>query len=399
MNRFLGIGLLFTCLLTTGQILKPGVWRGQIQYKAIDVPFTFEISYPNGGEVPTVTLINAKERIVLDKAYKDGDSLVIPLTPFDIEIKTAITAMEMNGFYMKYYRDSTYPFQASYGKKRFQKQTIKREPFLPPKMKVTLSPNGKKEGAISLFKKEGINVSGTFLTEVSDYRYFEGILDGDSLMLSSFDGAHAFMILGKYREGQWQGKMIYDSEYEEDWVASVDSDFSLRNPFKIIDLEGKKQQPFLDLVAAGNPKGTLVPSKYAGKVLVIQIFGTWCPNSLDQTKYLVKWAKNKSDEVEIVASSYEANYSQEYGLNRINDYVEANKIPYEVFLGGKLSKVSAAVPYPFMNKIEAFPTLVIIDKKGFARHVVSYFNGPATGQYYQEFDKRFNEIIDALVEE
>ena len=103
--------------------------------------------------------------------------------------------------------------------------------------------------------------------------------------------------------------------------------------------------------------------------------------------------------VEILASSYEANYSQEYGLSRIEEYVADIEIPYEVVLGGRLSKRAAAMPFPFMDRIEAFPTLIIVDKQGYARYVHSYFTGPATGPYYDAFDLRFNEIINELVSE
>ena len=76
-----------------------------------------------------------------------------------------------------------------------------------------------------------------------------------------------------------------------------------------------------------------------------------------------------------------------------------NEIEYDLILGGRLSKTGAATPFPFMNRIEAFPTLVILDKQGYVRYVHSYFNGPATGEYYRSFDQRFNEIVDLLVAE
>ena len=154
------------------------------------------------------------------------------------------------------------------------------------------------------------------------------------------------------------------------------------------------------MLGAGSGKNAIDPTKYEGKVLIIQLFGTWCPNSHDQTTYLVDWyQKNKEKDIAILASSYEANYSQEYGLERIEKYKSVNGIEYDMVLGGRLSKTAAAIPFPFMEKIEAFPTLVIVDKQGYVRYVHSYFNGPATGSYYTEFDDRFNAIIAELLAE
>ncbi|MEO1256187.1 MAG: TlpA disulfide reductase family protein, partial [Bacteroidota bacterium] len=236
--------------------------------------------------------------------------------------------------------------------------------------------------------------------EVSDYRYFEGILEVDSISLSSFDGAHSFALTGKKSEEGWSGKMVYDNGYEEPWEATYDENVSLIDPFEMVTVEPGKYKPYYDLLGAGEGKNAIKADKYNGKVLVIQLFGTWCPNSHDQTKYLTEWYHENNDRgVEILAASFEANYSQAYGLNRLEKYREVNEIPYDLVLGGRLSKTGAAMPFPFMNKIAAFPTLVILDKQGYVRYVHSYFNGPATGAYYQAFDQQFNEKIDLLINE
>jgi len=44
----------------------------------------------------------------------------------------------------------------------------------------------------ALFKQTKNKLTGTFLTTTGDYRYLDGIVTGDSLKLSTFDGAHAY---------------------------------------------------------------------------------------------------------------------------------------------------------------------------------------------------------------
>jgi thiol-disulfide isomerase/thioredoxin len=380
------------------QIIKSGQWKGEIHYADGPVPFTFEITYPNG-EKPVFTVINGKDR---QSFYpeQEGDTLVIPLEPFDVELRTTFTAMEMNGIYRKYYRGLTYPFKAYYGKPRFVRKTITPLPNLEKRWKVTLNPEtDNPDPAVGLFENNGMMVTGTLMTEVSDYRYFEGIQDGDSIKMSCFDGAHAFMILGKKEGSEWRGELIYDNNYAEPWTAVADQDFTIRDPFKIVDLEPQVHKPYYDLLGAGSGKGAIDTAALKGKVVIIQLFGTWCPNSYDQTRFLVEWSKQKPEDVKIIAASYEANFTPEYGLRRISEYRESNDIPYDIVLGGRLSKASAAMPFPFMNRIEAFPTLVFVDKKGYARYVNSYFNGPATGEYHEAFKRRFYEIVDELTAE
>ncbi len=380
-------------------MIKPGQWRGTIAYDSLNVPFVFEVGYPTG-EVPEITIINGRDRRVINNVSVTGDSIVIPMDPFDVEIRAKFTAMGMKGLYNKYYRDLNIPFSADFGKPRMQKNSVR--PFAPieERWDVTFSPgtSGMTKG-VGLFKQRGHIVSGTIMTQVSDYRFFEGILDGDSIKLSCFDGAHAFAFIGKRTENGWDGEMVYDNGFSEPWEAIYNSEAELKNPFEMVEIEPGKHKPYYDLLGAGQGKDAIDPTLYEGKVLIIQLFGTWCPNSHDQTKYLVEWYKKNQDRVSILASSYEANYSKEYGLQRLEKYRIVNDIEYDLVLGGRLSKTAAAMPFPFMQRIEAFPTLVILDKQGYVRYVHSYFNGPATGDYYRSFDQQFNEIIDSLVAE
>ena len=46
-----------------------------------------------------------------------------------------------------------------------------------------------------------------------------------------------------------------------------------------------------------------------------------------------------------------------------------------------------------LNKIFAFPTTIYIDKNGTVREIHTGFNGPATGEYYEEFKKNFEKLI------
>ena len=353
------ISLLITSFLSFSafsQIIKPGKWQGNIHYQDYTVPFAMEIGYPEGPS-PEITIVNGQERRVIKNARIEDDSIFIPIDPFDVELIASYSAMGMEGYYKKYYRDISIPFTALYGKPRMTKKSVKPSPVIEEKWEIVFSPKTRDESkGIGLFTILGDNVMGTILTQVSDYRYFEGILDGDSIKLSSFDGAHAFAFLGKKTQDGWSGKIIYDEGYSEPWVAVYNQEAELENPFEMVTVEPGAEKPYYDLLGAGQGKDAIDPIKYDDKVLIIQLFGTWCPNSDDQTKYLVDWyKKNKEREVSILAASFEANYSQEYGLSRLNDYREMNQIPYDMVLGGRLSKTGAAMPFPIHQKAGGFP--------------------------------------------
>ena len=373
-------------------------WVGYLDYNNISVPFEFTLEY-DGDEVIEATLINGPERIKLNQFDKKGDSLIIPLKPFDSFLKVKIESDLMSGQWEKPYRNLFVKFRAEQIDERMKVQSSAYME-VAKKWSVTFKP-GTKDAypGIGLLKQEGNKLTGTVLTEVGDFRYFEGVVDGDSIKLSSFDGAHGFYMAGRKTEAGMSGKFYFDPNYSESWTAVIDEQAELKDPFDIVARQGNNFVPYYDILAAGNGKNVINPKEFDGKVVVIQVFGTWCPNSLDETVFLKDWYENRQKGTDLIAVTYEPNYSKEYGMKRIGEYVEFLKLPYEVYLGGQMSKSHAAIAFPFMDKLAAFPTLLIVDKKGEVRYIHGYFNGPATGNYYEAFKEQFNERINDLLRE
>lgn len=396
--------LLFLILVLStnvyAQKVTEGTWKGVIHYSKTEVPFLFDVAYEGNTDNPVITIINGDDEAPINRVRVEGDSIHIPMFAFDTIIKARFTENGMEGRWFKNHSNQDYEFTATYDEPRYESGHSREPVQIQNRWKMTFKPGSSRSfEVVGLFEQSGNKLTGTMLTETSDFRFFEGIIDGNKLMASSFDGTHAFAMEGTYEDGKWSGSLTYRTNNIDNWVAEYDSDADIRDPFGVVSLGKTEHKPdFNALPAQGQP--AIDQSKYDGKVLMIQLFGTWCPNSYDQTNYLINWYKNSRKEgVEILAVNFEANYSEEYGERRIAEYKETLDIDYDVILGGRLNKRVAASAFPFMDRIMAFPTLVIIDKKGYARYVHSFFTGPATGQYYAEFDKRLNNILDELLAE
>ena len=394
--KSLSLGIIFSFITLSGiaqNMPLPGNWQGIIEYTQEDVPFEFLLE--NIEDIIRVTIINGEERIFIDSVSISGDSIVIPLRPFDAEIKAKFDSHSMQGYWKKGYKKDFIPFHAIYGKPRFEGGTRKYKLSYKWNLKFE-RPSKVTYTNLGLFEFNNGKAQGSILSEVGDYRYFEGVIRNDSLLMSSFDGVHGFEIKALLSENQLSGVFHFDNEYTEQITGAVDETVELISPLKKMDTH---QRPFFNILTAGNPNDRIDESIYFDKILVLQLFGTWCPNSKDQTEFLTEWYKSKPDNVEVLAVTYEPNFSTEYGLKRIESYKKDMKIPYDIKLGGELSKGQAALALPYQDKINAFPTLVIIDKYGFTRYQFDYFNGPATGQYFEKFKEGFEEAINTLVSE
>lgn len=49
-----------------------------------------------------------------------------------------------------------------------------------------------------------------------------------------------------------------------------------------------------------------------------------------------------------------------------------------------------------LNHVMAFPTTIILDKKGNVRKIHTGFSGPGTGKYFDQYKIEFEKLINDL---
>jgi hypothetical protein len=70
---------------------------------------------------------------------------------------------------------------------------------------------------------------------------------------------------------------------------------------------------------------------------------------------------------------------------------------YDQVFGGIADKQGVANSLPALNTFLAFPTTILIDRKGRVAKIHTGYSGPATGIYYRQFVKEFNKEIDLFL--
>ncbi len=70
-------------------------------------------------------------------------------------------------------------------------------------------------------------VKGTFRTKTGDYRYLDGVVDGDTLKLSTFDGTHVFMFKAQVTDSTFQGYFYSGNHSVEKFIAKRNDAFEL----------------------------------------------------------------------------------------------------------------------------------------------------------------------------
>ncbi|TVP51206.1 MAG: TlpA family protein disulfide reductase [Mongoliibacter sp.] len=363
----------------------------------------FELALKKSGEKWYAEVYNAEEVLRFDEVMVKEDSVLISLGVFDADLKAKIQNNgQLQGVFVKnYLEDYKVPFTAepSQGLRFPVNSPVKMD--LSGRWKTTFTTENDSYDAIGVFEQEGNRITGTFMTKLGDYRFLEGNVSGDEFYMSAFDGSHAFLFKGKIeKDGSLSGSFRSGPKYKETFTAERNESFELPDAYSLNYLkEGYEKLDFSFPDINGN-KVSLSDERFQDKVILVQLFGTWCPNCMDETKFLGPWyEKNKNSGIEIIGLAFESNPDFEYASSRVKKSMEKLDANYTFLIAGESNKEKASQALPALNQVIAFPTLIYLDKKGKVRHIHTGFNGPGTGIYFEKWVGEHNILVKELLSE
>ncbi|MCJ8166592.1 TlpA family protein disulfide reductase [Pontibacter sp. E15-1] len=388
---------------TTKHMIQTGMWRVALQAQGQEIPFLMEAEEKDGKTV--LYLINGEERILLDDIQPQGDSVKIKLHIFDADLIAKVNEGNMQGRFVKNDTPMPYsvPFTAEHGKQnRFEANPAPAAYDFGGKWEVVFTDKeGNSYNAIGVFEQNNNTVTGTFLTETGDYRYLEGQAEGKTLRLSTFDGNHAYLFTAKPSgDSTLLGEFYSGMSGYESWTAKRNANAKLASADTLTYLkEGYETLSFTFPNLEGKPV-SLSDEKYRGKVVLVQLLGSWCPNCLDETQFLIPYYNQHKDRgMEIIGLGFER--SPEFGkaAARLQKMKSRLDINYDLLVAGISDKEAAAKALPALNHVLSFPTTIFIGRDGKVRKIHTGFSGPGTGAYYDEWVADFNKTMETLLEE
>jgi thiol-disulfide isomerase/thioredoxin len=246
--------------------------------------------------------------------------------------------------------------------------------------------------------REEFVVYGTVLTETGDYRYLQGEpLDNSRFYLSAFDGTHLFYLGGQLADNKIQGIFMSGKHYMAKFTGEVDDNFKLRKADELTWMKNPKEMLSLKLNANAKTERSFGEEDWKGKVTLVQIMGTWCPNCTDESRFVKSmYEKYHTQGLEVVPVSFERGTDKQLAFTRINSQAKQMALPYPVYLGSGADspQKAAALVFAQLNHVMSFPTLILIGKDGKVKKVWTGFYGPGTGVHYAEHTA---EIERALI--
>ncbi len=428
--RFFFLSLITTLLCGCVQVsnpythLPPGQWRaifkiadtdlsqgGEIAYDEskkikdyFELPFNFEVAYE--GDQMIAHLINGEERIKIEDIHfgRDKstakDTIQFGFTSYDTRIDGFYEENFIEGYWKVPYRGKySIPFKAKYGQShRFNIPENESEVYdFDGEWEVVFEFDKPDDSypAIAVIEQDGRNLTGTFKTETGDYRFLQGNAYDNKMKLSVFDGAHAFLFSGTVQNDTIYGEFRSGNHYKSNWIAhrkKADKQV-LRDP------NDMTQSTATTPIAFGFPNTdgktiSLNDASYKGKVKLINIMGTWCPNCKDEIIFLQE-VKEKFPDLEIISIAFERYKDPSVCLEKISQYKEKMKVDWEMLYGGYASKSETTKILGFVDKIYSYPTLLTVDENDQIIDIHTGFYGPATSEY-QSFRTSFIDKLSNL---
>jgi thiol-disulfide isomerase/thioredoxin len=406
-NIFLQIFLFCSLSVFAQSKIREGWYRAELfRPDSIAVPFNFQAQLVNGKM--NLFTRNVTERIKIDEVTYKMDSVFIQMPVFESAFRAKI--LKDGSLQGEWKRgsastDIVLPFKAVPGiEGRFP---IHKKPVANISGRwavVFVSSDTSERSAVAEFKQNGNRLTGTFLTTTGDYRFLEGVVDGDTLLLSTFDGSHAYFFKAKiFSSDQIQeGHYYAGARGHQEWTARKDSTAHLPEDASAVYLREGEDRLHFSFADLDGKKISINDARFKNKVVIVQIMGSWCPNCMDETKFLSDYySKNRERGVEIVSLAYE--YSDDFERSRksLLKFKKRFNVKYPMLITGARTSDSLRTEktLPEISSIKMFPTTIFLGKDGKVRKINTGFTGPGTGEHYEAFKKEFYKTVDALLNE
>ena len=423
MSRFLTSLVLlpfcvFTTLASTAATTAPadntpapnfrsGEWRAFLERKdGNNIVFNFEVRDSAGKQI--IYIRNAGERLLVDDITREGDSIWIKLPFYESQLRARVTPEgNLEGVWLRHLAAEwqTVPFKAFYGE---------NYRFATDKNGGTVNVSGRwaamfrtldgKDSTFRVgeFRQEGSHITGTFLDAGGDLRYLEGVVTGDTLKLSCFDGTHAYFFTARIGTG---GQTLTDGQHysglagHETWTATKDPNAHLEDQFAMTAWH--KDMPFtFSFKDVDGKEVSLSDPRFKGKVVLVQIMGSWCPNCMDETRFLSAFYDEYHGKgVEVVGLAYERSTDFARSQASLRNVQQRFQVKYPMLITGVAVGDPDRAPktLPQLERIVNFPTTIFVGKTGKIEKIHTGFSGPGTGSHYEDQKTEFYTIVNDLL--
>ena len=376
-----------------------GLWDATVLVNngALEIPFRFELS--GSGSNVKGSFFNGDDKTTSTSGSLQNGQLTLNFDELGTKLEATLKDGKLDGQYSRGTRGAPYPFTA----KRFTPAAAGATniPSIAGLWNVQVGKSSKGEAAWQLIVRQaGAEVSAVILRIDGDTGTLTGRYGDGKFALSHFSGARPLRLeltpaadgslavvqntdkpLTALRAEQATAKGLPQPSDPTRFTSVKDPTEPFR--FSFPDLDGK-------IVSNTDPR-------FAGKVVIVAIGGSWCPNCHDETPFLVElYKKYKKQGLEIVELSFEEE-AQIKNPVRVRAFNKRYGVDYTVLIPGEPKELNDKVPQGV--NLNSFPTTFFLGRDGRVRSAHAGFAGKASGKFHTELKEEVTALVERLLAE
>ena len=376
-----------------------GLWDATVRVNngALEIPFRFELA--GSGATVKGSFFNGDDKTTSTSGTLANGTLTLHFDELGTSLVATLEDGQLDGQYSRGTRGAPYPFHA----KRFAPIQAGEThiPAIAGLWNVQVGKSSKGEAAWQLIvRQSGAEVSAVILRIDGDTGTLTGAYRDGRFALSHFSGARPLRLeltpgadgtlavvqntdapLNALRAEQAAAKGLPQPSDPTRFTSVKDPTEPFR--FSFPDLDGK-------IVSNTD-------AKFAGKVLIVTIGGSWCPNCHDEAPFLVElYKKYKKQGLEIVELSFEEE-AQIKNPVRVRAFNKRYGVDYTVLIPGEPKELNDKVPQG--ANLNSFPTTFFLGRDGRVRSAHAGFAGKASGKFHTELKEEVTALVERLLAE
>jgi thiol-disulfide isomerase/thioredoxin len=214
---------------------------------------------------------------------------------------------------------------------------------------------------------------------------FEATRNADGTLAATLNGNAHYLVV---RSGEARAKGIPEPPDPSRYTNVKDPTSPFR--FAFPDFSGK-------MVSESDPR-------LRGKVVLLAIGGSWCPNCHDEAPFLSELYKDyHAKGLEIVGLMFENDPDPKVSGARVQSFVKRYGAQYPMLFAGTMqpspTTKTIAEALPQIVNFGAYPTTIMLGRDGKVRNVHAGFPSPATGAEHTRHKQEVREQIERLLAE
>ena len=377
-------------LLASGQTVE-GTWDATVTVNNVSVPFRIEID-GSGADVHSY-FFNGDERVNPSNSgtFQNG-SLVLTFDSYATKLEATLDDGVLTGTYGGG-SGNAYAFKAKRHDPSLVASGDQHAPDISGLWEIQVkSPKGESAWHF-VVNQTGAKVDAAILRVDGDTGILSGNFKDGKFFLSHFTGERpSYVEVTPQSTGSLQ-LQIASSHDTQTLVALRPAEARARNlappddptqHTKLKDPTHPLRFSFPDL------NGRTVSSndeQFQGKVVLVNITGSWCPNCHDEAPFLEElYRKYRGQGLEIVALDFEP-AQQLKSLSRARAFIQRYGIEYTYLIAGEPSQLNEKIPQA--ENLNAWPTTFFIGRNGLVRAIHTGFTSRASG----ELDSRLKDDV------